>query len=228
VKTAEREQALVMRAQGRSVVEIARILGVAKSTASAWVRDVPLTDEQRATLLRRSAMYEGRWKGAAANAEKGRVRRREYQREGARRATTASPRYVAGCMLYWGEGAKCRHAVQIWNSDPELLAFFVGFLREEVTVADDQIRISCNLFADHVERLDEVEGFWLDVLGLRRSSLRKSMVNNYSKYSQKKRKNRLPYGTCKVVVHSTRIVQTIYGSIQAIAGFTREEWLDLR
>jgi hypothetical protein len=51
-------------------------------------------------------------------------------------------------------------------------------------------------------------------------------VNTYSKYSQKKRMNKLPYGTTAVVVHDTRIVQTIFGSIQELGGFDRPEWLD--
>jgi hypothetical protein len=113
------------------------------------------------------------------------------------------------------------------NSDPALLAFFVDFLREEFSVASDRVAASCNLFTDHAAQCAEVEAFWLEALGLPRSSLRKSIINNYSKYSQKNRRKRLPYGTCKVVVHSTRIVQTIYGSIQQLAGFQRNEWLDL-
>jgi hypothetical protein len=55
--------------------------------------------------------------------------------------------------------------------------------------------------------------------------LRKSAVNVYSKHSQKKRRNRLPYGTLRVCVHSTRVVQSIYGSIQEYGGFERPEWL---
>jgi hypothetical protein len=39
-------------------------------------------------------------------------------------------------------------------------------------------------------------------------------VTKYSGYSRKKRTNELPYGTCSLRVHSTHIVQTIYGSIQ--------------
>jgi hypothetical protein len=88
------------------------------------------------------------------------------------------------------------------------------------------MRIACNLFADHVERQRETKHFWLERLGLPESSLRKSQVNVYSKYSQKKRTNKLPYGTCKLVVCDTRIVQTIYGSIQEYGGFERPEWLD--
>ncbi len=54
----------------------------------------------------------------------------------------------------------------------------------------------------------------------------RSIVNVYSKYSQKKRCNKLPYGTCKVVYNDTRTVQSIYGAIQEYAGFDRPEWLD--
>jgi hypothetical protein len=31
----------------------------------------------------------------------------------------------------------------------------------------------------------------------------------------------LPYGTCRVSVHRTRIVQMLYGAIQEVAGFER-------
>ena len=47
-----------------------------------------------------------------------------------------------------------------------------------------------------------------------------------SKYSKKKRQNKLPYGTCRVTVSRTRIVQSIYGSIQEYAGFERPAWLE--
>ena len=86
--------------------------------------------------------------------------------------------------------------------------------------------IYCNLFADHLERQRDIEQHWLDTLGLPRSSLRKSVVNTYSKYSTKKRVNKLPYGTCKLVVNSTAIVQTVFGSIQEFSGVEHTEWLD--
>jgi hypothetical protein len=50
-------------------------------------------------------------------------------------------------------------------------------------------------------------------------------VNVYSKYSQKKRRNKLPYGTCRLVVCDTRIIQSIFGSIQEYGAFERPEWL---
>ena len=72
---------------------------------------------------------------------------------------------------------------------------------------------------------EEVETFWLEVVGLPRTCLTKSTVNAYSRHSQRKRLNMLPYGTCRVTVNSTRILQSIYGAIQEYAGFGRAAWL---
>lgn len=129
-------------------------------------------------------------------------------------------------MLFWAEGDKRREAVRFANSDPEVIRFFVAFLRRYFDVPDEKIRVSCNLFADHLERQHEVEQFWLDTLELPRSCLNKSMVNIYSKHTKKKRTNMLPYGTCKVCVHSVAIAQHIYGAIQEYGGFERPEWVD--
>ena len=42
------------------------------------------------------------------------------------------------------------------------------------------------------------------------------------------RRNVLVYGTASVSVHSTAIVQSIYGAIQHYAGIDRPEWVDGR
>jgi hypothetical protein len=36
----------------------------------------------------------------------------------------------------------------------------------------------------------------------------------------------LPFGTCRVVVSRTSVVQSIFGAIQEIGRFEREVWLD--
>lgn len=129
-------------------------------------------------------------------------------------------------MLYWAEGTKNRNQVRFSNSDPEMARFFVGFLRTYFDLADEHMRITCHLFADHLERQREIEQFWLDTLGLPNSCLCKSILNVYSKHSKKKRQNKLPYGTCRIAVSRTRVAQSIYGAIQEYAGFQREAWLD--
>jgi hypothetical protein len=184
------------------------------------------TDERREARELRAQGWsvreiERRRKAAAARAA-----RKSYQAEGRALARERDGSYAAGCMLYWAEGDKQRNSVRLSNADPEVLVFFAGFLRTHFGVRDEQMNVYCNLFADHVERQGEIERYWLERLGLPSSCLRKSMVNVYSKYTAKKRSNKLPYGTCKLAVHSTRILQTIYGSIQEYGGFERPAWLD--
>ncbi len=227
MKTAERAAARrLRREEGRSIKEIARLLGVSRSSVSLWVRDIELDPRQEAALTTRDPSRNYARNGWAANRERARLRRRRYQLEGRRRARQADPLFVPGCMLYWAEGTKSRDTVALSNADPEVIRFFARFLRDCFGVPDDRMRLACHLFADHARRQHDVEEFWLDVAKLPRSSLRKSMVNHYSRSSQRKRTNKLPYGTCKLVVCNTEIVQTIYGAIQEFAGFSRREWLD--
>ena len=213
-----------MRSEGCSIKEIAATLGVARSSVSVWVRDVELDPEQQAALVYRTKL--GPVVAGELKAKRAREVRRSYQEAGRRLARERGPDYAAGCMLYWAEGSKARNSLQIVNADPEVIVFFARFLREQFDVASEQMRLSCNLFVDHESRQHEIEDYWLERVGAPRSSLRRSAINRYSKYSQKKRTNKLPYGTCSLRVHSTRIVQTIYGSIQEYGGFDRPEWLD--
>src|SRR4051812_37261358 len=160
VKTREREQARQLRReQGASIKEIARRVGVSVSSVSTWVRDIELTAEQHAALQLRNVAYDrqmsGTWKQAAAR----RAQRLAYQTEGREASRLGEALFVAGCMLYWAEGAKHRNTLRFTNSDPEMVRLFV---------------------------------------------------------SQEKRRNKLPYGTCRVSVSRTAIVQAIYGAIQEI------------
>ena len=45
-----RETAVAMRKEGRSYRDIREVVGVSKSTLSLWLRDLPLTEDQRLAL----------------------------------------------------------------------------------------------------------------------------------------------------------------------------------
>ena len=228
MKTFEREQARRLRREdGRSIKEIARILCVSTSSVSLWVRDIELTLEQHAELQARNGLHYRQRRARVAMIAKARARRASAQAEGRERATRADRLYVAGCMLYWAEGSRTRNQIVFTNSDPEMIRFFVRFLRASFQIEPHRVRVTCNLFADHEDRQREIEEFWLRTAALTRASLCKSTVNHYSRYSQKKRRNKLLYGTCRIVVNSAEIAQTICGSIQELAGFDRPEWIDL-
>jgi transcriptional regulator with XRE-family HTH domain len=212
--------------RGYSIKQIARLLNVSRSSVSLWVRDIELTEGQHEALRARNPIYNQQLAGRGGTSARRRVERRAFQDHGRALARRGDPIHAAGCMLYWAEGWKARNQVHFSNSDPEMIRFFVAFWRRSFGLRAEDIRLTCNLFADHAERQHEIERFWLEVTALPRSSLCRSIVNVYSKYSLKKRTNKLPYGTCRVVVHRTSVVQSIYGAIQEYGGFDRPAWLD--
>ena len=204
-----------LRSEGFSVREIERAVGVARSTASVWVRDIELTPEQREALRVRP-------RGVRTDFRR---RREQYQADGRAVARRGELLHAIGCMLFWAEGSKRQDAAQITNSDAALLRLAATFLRHYFRVPDEKFRVMCNLFADHVEQQHAVEQHWLDALELPRSCLTKTMVNQYSRSSQRKRRGKLPFGTCRVTVCDVRIAQHLFGAIQQYGGFGRPEWL---
>jgi len=102
---------------------------------------------------------------------------------------------------------------------------FLGFLRECYRVSDEQITLRVNCHLNNGLSLAEIEHWWLKELGLPHGSARTATVNRASSASRWRR-NVLVYGTASTCVHSTFIVQSIYGAIQEYAGFDRPEWLD--
>jgi hypothetical protein len=131
-----RGRALALRGAGWSVNDIAREIGVAKSTAWLWVRHLPLDpNSERAARKRAHArtMSDSRW-------ERHR-RERDAAREGALAAAasevgelTDRDVLLLGAAVYWCEGAKSKpwrrmEAIQFTNSDAGLVGLFLRFLR---------------------------------------------------------------------------------------------------
>lgn len=195
------------------------------STVSRWVQDITLTAEQEAVLRAANPIYNRQRSGTARSSENARVLRRLAQADGSVRASAGDPLHQLGCMLYWAEGSKTRNGVIFTNADADMVGLFLRFLRRCYAVVDDQVALSVNVHLGNGLTLEEIESWWLDRVGLPRRCLRRAMVNQVSRASKRKRRT-LPYGTVRLAVSSTFIVQSIYGAIQAYAGVDRPEWLD--
>ena len=134
---------------------------------------------------------------------------------------------MAGCMLYWAEGAKDRNQVKLANSDPDLLRFFVRFLERCFGLAADDLVARVNCYTTPERSLEEVEKYWSETLEIPRSAFIKATVNHRPTSSSGKKTGKLPYGVCTVGVRrSTWLVQHIFGAIQEYAGFENAVWLD--
>jgi hypothetical protein len=221
-----RSAARELRAQGRSLRAIAAAVGAARSTVSLWVRDIPLSEAQRAQLEAADPVASRRRTGQLAWSRITRETRLAAQDRGRAMARVGDPLHCAGCMLHWAEGSKHRNAVTFTNADAEMVAFFLRFLRECYGVAGEQVRLSVNCHLGNGLTLEEIEAWWLARVGLPRTCLVKAAVNRPSSASKGVRRPLL-YGTARLTVHSTAIAQSIYGAVQEYAGFARPEWAEL-
>jgi len=121
-------------------------------------------------------------------------------------------------------------SVSRWVRDVELSAEQEAALRDANPiynrhgVPSERIALTVNVHLGNGLTLEQIEDWWLIRLGLSRRSLRRAVVNRPSRASQRKRRT-LAYGTVRVSVSSTFLVQSIFGAIQTYAGLRRSEWL---
>ena len=211
------------------IKRIAARLAVSPGTVHAWTRDIELTPQQRARNLygpRGPQNKEDVARRAAAWAERNREIRRGHQLEGRIRARQREPLHLAGCMLYWAEGSKCRNSVRLANSDVHMGRFFRMFVADCFNVSAEDFRVRLNVYLGNGLTLNQIEQHWLRALDLPQSCTRKHTTDHLPTSSSGQRRNKLPYGVCELRVDSTRIVQHIYGAIQEYAHFEEPNWMD--
>lgn len=222
----QKELAVQLRELGRSIGEIANEIGASRSTVSLLVRGVSLTEEQRKELSSRGgkAITTKSLARDLSRANTFRKRREEHQNRGRERIHSGDSLYLAGCMLYWGEGSKGKNDVRLVNSDPAMLLLFKRFLVECFGIDEHTLRLTINCYTD-LHSLEEIEKFWFDILGLTRQNLRKGQVNNLPKSSKNSKVNKSEWGTVSLQVGRTDVVQEIFGAIQEYAAFDNKKWL---
>ena len=183
--------------------------------------------QQKNKLAERSHLFFIRDNGNRIKSEMYRNLRRQYQEEGRKLARKKDSFHMAGCMLYWAEGAKNKNTIKLTNMDIEMLKFFIKFLIRSYGVSKRDITLHIYCYLNNGVSQRKIENYWVQELGLTRNNLRKSVVDNYPKSSQRKHpRNKHIYGACHLTVHSTKITQSIYGAIQEYCNFDRSEWLN--
>lgn len=195
----------------------------------AWTKDITLTPEQ--VEFNRRAVDGPQGPDAIRRRSQAWVARSRRQRvlcqeDGRRAAREGDLLHQAGALLYSAEGSKRRNTIQFTNSDPNMIAFFRRFLTEALAIEREEIRVALNVYTNNGLTIDQIETYWLDLLELPRSVVRKHTLDHMPTSSSGRAKRRLPYGVCTLTVNSTWMVQHIYGAIQEYAGFDEPAWLD--
>ncbi len=218
MKKEEKEKAIYLRkVEGLSIKQIAVSLGVAKSSVSGWVKDVELTKKQLQKLDTQNPakrQFVGKRVGGEFVKRKAAEKRVAFQEQG-RNDCSDFNLHLAGCMLYWAEGAKNRNGVQFANTDKFMMVLFKKFLNKLFGVSDENILITCRSHVLSPYTLSEVESYWLQQLGINRANLRKG---NIETRIPKVKKVKYPFGICTLLVHDTNLVQRIFGAIKQYVG----------
>jgi len=223
-KPLERGQARTLRRnEGCSIKTIAHRLKVSTASAGRWTHDIVLTPEQLMALGRGG---DGGKAGARRQLVTHRERRQQWQEEGRRAARVGRPTHRNGCILYWAEGTKCRNACRFSNGDADMMRLFVSFLRDELGVRRNEIKLRLNFYDSNGLAVAEIENYWLDLLDLPRASLGQHTIKTVPPGGKGSKRRKRMYGIAYIAVYRTDVVQHILGAIQEYAEIDVSEWLD--
>lgn len=163
----EKREAVSLRKQGHSLNEIVAKIGVVKSTASLWVRNIPLTEKGRKRLLTKIKL------GQLVSAENKRQKTQdainahlaESLEELSGRSFDSFHKRLLCSLLYWCEGIKNHyHGVAFTNSDPKLVALFLKLFRGSFVVDERKFGACIHLHEYHNPRKQLL--FWSRLTGI--------------------------------------------------------------
>ncbi|MEK7462185.1 MAG: helix-turn-helix domain-containing protein [Patescibacteria group bacterium] len=195
----DKELAFELRRSGKSYKEIAKELGMSKSTLTVWFKGHVFSEEIRKSLTI-NASTESTARLQNLNKIRGDSLDALYHRAMIEATLELemnknNPLFIAAISAYWGEGDKrSRNNVRLINTDPLMLRLFIKFLVRFCSVTRENIKAAIFIYPD----LDEetCRQYWEKEIGI--SSFHKTMVLP-SRHKTKK----LQYGTCSVIVSNT-------------------------
>jgi len=155
LKREEKLRAVALREKGYSLNEIVEAVGVAKSSVSEWVRNIPLTEKGRQRLLTKIKL------GQLVSAENKRKKTQELLADYYRKAAEEHEhikfdknlKRLLCALLYWCEGAKDpSRGINFVNSDPSVIRSFLRLFRESFEMREKKFRIALHLHEYHKPR----------------------------------------------------------------------------
>jgi len=214
MKKLEKEKAIHLRLQGRSLNEIRRVLSVSKSSVSIWVREVELSEKQKTLLSTKGFSRE-----AIERRRTSRLANEKHKRDIViKEARSSIPKiskdnlWLIGTMLYWAEGGKTQRMVRFSNGDPAMIKIMMTFFRQVCKVPESKFRgyIHIHPHLDH----KGAERYWSKISEIPLQQFFKT-YRKPNKSSQSK-KNSLPHGTFDIYVLDTRLFFQIVGWAEGI------------
>jgi len=216
----DREKALALRIEKEmSYKQIKETLGISKSTLSYWLRDYPLSQKRIKELHKEGARSSEqaiekyrttmRLKKEKRHKDTYEVQKKEILPLNKREL------FIAGLMLYWGEGTKCRmDSVGISNSDPTVIKFFIYWLTQILSVPREKVKIQIHLYSD-MDISKEIN-YWSHVLKIHKEQFNKPYIKKNSS-GRINHKGSFGHGTCLARVGGVELAEKIHMGIKVIS-----------
>lgn len=193
MKTTAKKEALDLRTKGFSIIEIAKVLHVAKSTAYEWTKSLQ--------IKLKSGSDKGYLKDKARQ-------RRESAIENGFSLAEKSEKFRLLSAIYWCEGYK-GNCFRVTNCDHRLLRLVWDWLCE--TNYDAKVTFYLTHWAEKSD--EELKTWWLEKLpGLTANQFRKFSVK------QKGKTCKWPYGVGSINVNSVDLRFMAEGGMKFLAG----------
>lgn len=175
----DRTKAEQLRRAGKSYKKISRKLGIPIATLSDWFRDAPWSIEIKNRLTGEESLANPNKLQlmVAATKKKFAKLHEEYRLEAIKEFPNIKNNllFLAGAMLYWGEGNKNinNSAIRLSNSEPGMIRTFYVFLINAMKIPKQKITFSLLLYPDLIDSVQK--NFWSTATGIPLSQFRKSV-----------------------------------------------------
>lgn len=197
----DKEIAIKLRSTGKSYNEIVAALKISKSTLSEWFSGEDWSEKIKAKLIE-AAQQVSTIRMRELDRIRGVHLKRIYEEARAEAAAEFeqlkyNPLFIAGVMLYWGEGdRKTHYQVRITNTDPKMIQLFVVFLRKVCNIPEEKIHGSVLTYPDLND--EECRSYWSAA-----ARVPLKQFHRCTKIVGRHKTNRLAYGVCSILVSST-------------------------
>lgn len=222
----DKEKAFELRHQSKSYKTISRELGIPLSTLAGWFKNEAWSHEIRDILGRTESLaFPDKLKRIVAANKK---RWSDWHELCRKEAISEFPQlkndplFLAGIMLYWGEGEKQHKSstVRLSNSEPEMIRIFYLFLTKSLKIPSEKISAWLLLYPDLIDSVQK--NFWGKATGIPANQFKKSI---YIRGRHTTR--RLSYGVCTIFINSRALKERILKWLELYQDFLRSHALSL-
>jgi len=166
-KEDDQEKTRELREKGYSYSEISKTLGVSKSSAYLWSKDVVL--DKRALIRIERRRQIGKRKASKTLHLKALIRldnSRKWAKKKVKNGLRLNKfdKMLICSLLYWGEGAKTSSRMEFTNSDPEMMRCFIKTFLDGFDVDQSLLKANLHLHEYHDEKKQLL--FWSKVTGI--------------------------------------------------------------